>query len=426
MADAALDRLLEDADLVVNYGIRAGMLGDGTLGAALASARATANLEWRSAEIVEVQKAFNDAVLRIRPVTIAALRGGFDPNDPGKADALTWLRVGFFGILLLALYLAFHFSTWERQASILIADMRQNRLEQQEAILRELILRYVADASQSESGGDARSRLVLFEKTEQLLQIQEQIRENERRKAELDVQFVPLMKLYLDNFGVRISAVYDAARAATAGNAAPHQAATPCEPLPEGAIVLASNPAADHAGTVTAGAGGTVNPAALSATAIALFDGDVGLQNRLRAAFMCIVGLPNYLMTGGAASVPQGMYDISRFDDRRAALNLWVLPAIYGALGAIIFFGRGFLNPYIPDPKPMYFLARICVAAFAGIAIGWVWGNGLPMDGVGASGSAGVLLLAFVFGFGIDVFFTLLERLVKVATDAVNRIGAAA
>lgn len=422
MADVALDRLLQDADLVVNYGIRAGMLGDGALGAALARARAATTLEWRSAEVVEVQKAFSEAVLTIRPVTIAALRGGFDPNDPGKADAVTWLRVGFFGILLLALYLAFHFSTWERQASILIADMRQNRLEQQEAILRELILRYVADASQSDSAGDARSRLVLFEKTEELLRIQEQIRENDRRKAELDVQFVPLMKLYLDNFGVRISAVYDPAR--VAANAASHPAASSCEPLPAGAVVLASHQAADGSATMTAGAGGAVNPATLTATAIALFDGDVGLQNRIRAAFMCIVGLPNYLMTGGTANVPPGMYDISRFDDRRTALNLWVLPAIYGALGAIIFFGRGFLNPYIPDPQPMYFLARICVAAFAGIAIGWVWGNGLPMEGVGASGSAGVLLLAFIFGFGIDVFFTLLERLVKVATDAVNRIGA--
>ncbi|MGL4279344.1 MAG: hypothetical protein ACRCS0_03175 [Albidovulum sp.] len=417
-----LTQLFEDADRVLHYGHSTGRLKDASLAVALGKMRGADPVQ-DAATLLELQTAMAQAVRDIRPVTIADLRAGHDPCDPGRAKRITPLRATFFVLLMGLLWTTFYYSTWERQGVRLVESMRQNQIEKQDAILQELILGYVADAAQSDARDSVRASAALFARTRELQEIEERINADNAQHVELLQSWVPFRGWY-----VRVASA-STVRPATAAPAKAAQAAqasvdhfSRCLNMGTFRIEAAKEPqalinfpdprAAEHVSQV--------------------FAGDIRQQMKMLQTFRCILSLP---VTSGfidGSSVPvralgADVSTIDKLDERIVTLNLWVLPALYGALGAMIFFGRGFLNPDIPDPHWMFFLARLCVAAFAGIAVGWFFENGIKIEGVTTSGgSPGVLLLAFIFGFALDVFFALLERLVSVSTDAVSRIGAKA
>lgn len=97
-------------------------------------------------------------------------------------------------------------------------------------------------------------------------------------------------------------------------------------------------------------------------------------------------------------------------------MRLWWLPALYGALGALIYHLREYLSGMRPDPTFMKLLVRVGLSAFAGIAIGWFW---LPKD-ASVLGVSEVpltpLTIAFIVGFAIDAFVALLDRIVTALT----------
>jgi hypothetical protein len=149
-----------------------------------------------------------------------------------------------------------------------------------------------------------------------------------------------------------------------------------------------------------------------------------------RAAFeriRCIAGIrefggPNAQQVEPDATLVDSMtvYSLSQKTD---VVGRWWLPGLYGALGAMVFTMRALLNPICPDPMPARVALRVSLGAFAGTSIAWFW-TGSPTEGLNfASLSLGLLTLAFLFGFAIDVFFALLDRLVTLASGAVSKMG---
>lgn len=420
MADSTqsyLTQLLEDADRVLHYGHSTGRLADASLAVALGKMQG-ADAAQSATGLMELQKAMAKAVREIRPVTIADLRAGHDPCDPKLSRTITPLRAAFFVLLLGLLWTTFYYSTWERRGVRLVESMRQNQIEKQDAILQELILGYVADAAQSEARDSVRASAALFERTRELQEIENRINADNAQHVELLQGLVPFRGLYFRLMSA--TAVSSAAAAPTKAAQASVDHYSRCLSIGTFRIEAAKEPrafvdfpdphAAEHVSQV--------------------FAGDIRQQMKMLQTFRCVLSLPvtSGFVDGSSKPVRvlgSDVSNIDKLDEFIVTLNLWVLPALYGALGALIYFGRGFLNPDIPDPHPMFFFARLCVAAFAGIAVGWFFENGIKIEGITTSGgSPGVLLLAFLFGFALDVFFALLERLVSVSTDAVNRIGA--
>lgn len=419
MADSAqsyLSQLLDDADRVLHYGHATGRLKDASLAVALGKMRG-ADPAQDAVALMELQTAMAQAVRDIRPVTIADLRAGHDPCDPDRARTITPLRATFFVLLLGLLWTTFYYSTWERHGRLLVASMRQNQIEKQDAILQELILGYVADAARQDAPDSVRASAALFERTRELHEIEDRINADNALHVELLQRWVPFRGLYfkLASAGAIRPAVAAPTKAAQASadhfsrclNIGTFTVEAPKEPY---AVINFPDPRiAEHVSQV--------------------FAGDIRQQMKMLQTFRCVLSLPitSGFVDGSSEPVRvlgSDVSNINRLDERIVTLNLWILPALYGALGAMIYFGRGFLNADIPDPHWMFFFARLCVAAFAGIAVGWFFENGIKIEGVTTSGgSPGVLLLAFLFGFALDVFFALLERLVSVSTDAVNRIG---
>jgi len=98
----------------------------------------------------------------------------------------------------------------------------------------------------------------------------------------------------------------------------------------------------------------------------------------------------------------------------------WLLPCLYGLLGACVFLmrkllfvngGRGLRN----DARIVDLLSlvlRIALGGLAGIIIGWFWvPTGLSSSSVSISVSSVPFGMAFLAGFSIDSLFTLLDRL---------------
>jgi hypothetical protein len=104
-------------------------------------------------------------------------------------------------------------------------------------------------------------------------------------------------------------------------------------------------------------------------------------------------------------------------------LALWVLPSIYGALGAAVYYMRRFVDPTVPNPDLVRVLYRIALGSFSGIILAWFWSptTKVSMD------SSGVALnlfgIAFLFGFSVEFFFVFLERMVFLGTSWIRRIG---
>lgn len=119
-------------------------------------------------------------------------------------------------------------------------------------------------------------------------------------------------------------------------------------------------------------------------------------------------------------SVPEWVFRLKNLTN---SYSSWILPCLYATLGSVIFFMRLILDPANPNPALHRVVHRLALAALAGIAIGWLWepalGGTTNFNAIGA----GLFTLAFVVGFSIDIFFTLLDRLAKLSSGAIERIG---
>ncbi len=111
----------------------------------------------------------------------------------------------------------------------------------------------------------------------------------------------------------------------------------------------------------------------------------------------------------------------------RAKINLlvtWLLPGLYGLLGACVFLLRDLVRrrgsaAVIQEKRVtgmLLLLLRVALGGLAGIIIGWFWvpapatGNGTAVATAISSVPFG---LAFMAGFSIDTLFSLLDRINK-------------
>lgn len=141
------------------------------------------------------------------------------------------------------------------------------------------------------------------------------------------------------------------------------------------------------------------------------------------------VSMSNYLTSVGiSVSPPGGQLSI---DDQVAnglrtssdivlILGSWVLPALYGLLGAMVFQLRLIMNPMLPNPHLGSVVVRSALAMMAGVSIAWLAGS---LEIQKLSPGLAVFGLAFMFGFSIDIFFATLDKLVNSISKAIVARG---
>ena len=103
--------------------------------------------------------------------------------------------------------------------------------------------------------------------------------------------------------------------------------------------------------------------------------------------------------------------------------GLWLLPALYGALGASMYHLRRALNPILPTPSVLRTINRTIMGAFAGIIIAWFWAPAAQSNVELVNVGFNLFAVAFLVGYGIDVFFTFLDRVLVTATGSIAQLG---
>lgn len=146
----------------------------------------------------------------------------------------------------------------------------------------------------------------------------------------------------------------------------------------------------------------------------ALFGSRIELDN-YRRSIACFV---QSLLIGVDYDYPM----VSMIYQTRNKVNLlvsWMLPGLYGLLGACVFLMRELLlvNKARGDARIVDLLSlllRVALGGLAGIIVGWFWVPTSPIPGSSAIEVSSISFgVAFLAGFSIDSLFALLDRLLK-------------
>lgn len=121
--------------------------------------------------------------------------------------------------------------------------------------------------------------------------------------------------------------------------------------------------------------------------------------------------------------LPYGSRDIANFsadiNARMSGYASWILPGIYGAFGTLLFHLRVLLDPLRKETESLLAFQKIAIGALAGMVLAWFWVPDIRIGDELRNVGFGLFLTAFVFGFSLDIFFALLDRMVNVTRLAV-------
>ena len=108
--------------------------------------------------------------------------------------------------------------------------------------------------------------------------------------------------------------------------------------------------------------------------------------------------------------------------EARSKVNVlvtWLLPGLYGLLGACVYLMRNMMrsrndnfNPENTVLNKLSLLLRIALGGLAGIIIGWFWVPAISSSSA-ATISSIPFGIAFLAGFSIETLFSLLDRINK-------------
>lgn len=396
----ALTSLIADSQLVVDYGSRAGRLSPDLMRALGAVRGAGAKPD--EAQIGQLYAALSQAVAAIAPVTLLDLRSGWSPYSE-RPSRKAW-RVAF-GVCGIALFLVTVWCTalYNKANAVLVALTSIQNARPTEQVAR--VFRMARLNQQEISAALAGSgKDILYESfTRQVADLQQL---NERIAA-----YVPLA---YDVRGALESPLSALLRLARLPDPAPGEAQ-----LPVPAAAAGESWRDDIAkwqesyGTITPEAPAPV-PGLDAAASAPGIEAQIGAEYRNLAKFNEIIGIQIH-----PQAFPAFTKLISDIEDGRALLGAWIIPGLYGMLGAVVFHMRRILDPLVPDPSVARLIYRICLGGLAGVVIAWFWTPG----GGGESGAVtfSTFSVAFLVGYSIDIFFQLLDKLVDSASSAVGK-----
>jgi hypothetical protein len=390
-----LEKLVEDAELVADVGVRLGRIKDQEFLTALNNARqAVANDVGTAPVVADLQKSLNSAVKDLAPITLYDLRSGWTPfSTPTR-------RIGtlIFGIFSFVLIVAAAYTTqiYDR-ARFLYAttvELQDARGGEQAIRLFGLLKRNQQDVIESLISGKKDFLYEAFSKALFDLEVM-----NLRFQAYSPIATDVLHDL--DMWG-RFKEVFKSG-------------------------VDASNPTNNVtiASYLKNYSKSDQPPAKKSLPSPAVDLKNLDIHSLLGVYISNIRAFNSTINVGFDPLAPNDYsYYIAQLRDSMSFLGSWILPALYGMLGAVIFHMRRLLDPTVPNPSWLRFAYRIVLGGFAGIILVWFWtpsSQKLAQPEFATLTSFG---LAFLVGFSTDVFFQALDRLVNYLSQAVGQAGA--
>lgn len=400
-----LEELLDDAKRVAAYGQRTGRLPDSELFFALAATEGKAGgpIIWDDPAIISLQGALNRAVTQIYPTTLADLRDPrWHPFAPRPEFTLGHMAFVIFSLLLMG-FSAF----WTVQYNLgneVIRGVQQLQKEDPRAEIGAIVRQLLR--SQASAGNAQASQAVLAE--EAYFKLIDRLHAYDAR---FDF-YAPQVKSFLvsNRLPHELLALGSSQLAAYLG-IGDAVAAT---------RMAANDPAFDAYDACAVDAQGTRKPPTPLTTEFAATTLGTMLSYYVQRTI-------DVLCAEGVHNMPFLLPDYQRFLQQlqqwSTALGMWYLPALYGMLGATLFYMRRVLDPTVPDPPLTRVLHRLALGAFAGVIITWFWiPNSELAEGFTSIGLT-LFTLAFLVGFCVDVLFALLDRVVTLLLDLVKGVN---
>ncbi|MBB6583829.1 hypothetical protein [Ralstonia solanacearum] len=401
------DALIKDLRIAVTYAVRAGLLRDKEIIDLLETAEVGMK-NGAGPDFSALTLSLNGISRVIAPITLADLHCNRDPFEEGNQKHSRVLQL-FLTILALVVLLA----VGTFMDALRIEQEALTSLTQIRDLRPDVKLNAVRKMAQDKSLLQAKE--VFYEeyqrKVGELRQLNSKIEEATRAAlAAYAIPLIPLPTTLLAQYFVDQGAEIPA-------SAAPEQAAN----VHAGRSMTA---AAD----VTAPASGTPpNAEAEQRVILCVADSDgrfVLPQDKLMApawmreimadAYMDMCFQINVLSNRSGALAIQEISEqlnyIPRLRDKVTLRATWFLPFLYGLLGAILCVMRNVASVRTPAIEWLPMIMRISLGGVAGIVMGWFSSNvnaGLESTSVLSVPFA----LAFLTGYGIDVLFSLLDRL---------------
>lgn len=397
---ASPDQLLEKSRAVARYCMERGTLPDATFVTALAAAEGQTPLKRESKEYAALQVELNKAV--------SLLPHGLDAVYP--RHRVTKFGTLVFGTVLLVACAAL--TTWQGRMSGIIAEIDKSKVVVQDNNVVALypVLKSLEAGENPFADITSQASIDLRGRLNDIQNKQQEILRDRARFSGLEGQAKTVL-----NAIAAFSPSLPSVNAATAGpasvetDAGSAPKATPLA-IPAGAGG-ADRPPADRACLVYAADGAELPKRPTSSFT---FYDVVREQARVAAFLRCLFQVDGSTPASMQVSVvPARDFDpqLQTMRDLVESLSLWVLPMMYGALGAVIFHMRAFLDEDQPNPSPWLVWVRVWLGGFAGAAIGWFLLGGVKDVPLGA------LTLSFLVGYSISVFLSILDAFVKKIED---------
>jgi hypothetical protein len=418
-----VEELVSDAKLVASYGRRAGLFTDARLYAAIAAVERLQAKDSFAQEVVDLQLAVNEASKAVPFTTLVALKEGWVPGSSGRAKKrLTVLLLSSVLLMIIAGQL---FQVYSQGVAILKEintlslsdpDRRFGQLTRQLVGARQEI----SSSPPLDQEKDTLKRQAYFQiyddlrnLDQRLFSVVSKVRKYEGTAAYPFTGSYLLMDVY---YRLQRFLGYESPAARihfTPQNPAlPYSDGSGKEPSESGSY------ACQQASPFSAMIENQVKYIGEKFGDTTNFQGMVRDYINSSIYMVCyeyIVHTPYYIPSMANLS--------SEVSDAIAPYALWVLPSLFGALGAIIFYLRLILDPLRPDPGSIRILHRVILGSLSGMVLAWFW---IPESAAGIDLSSigfGLFALAFVFGFSLDVFFTMLDRFVVIANTAIGNMG---
>lgn len=415
-----VERVVSDAEAVAEVGVNLGRFKDpGQLLDAVAAVRgAQAAGTVAPAQIAALQSAMNQAVPAISPITLNDLRSGWRPF--GRAAISKSKAAILVALCIILLFLTGSFTLlYDRTVAHLnmMQEFQSSRV--QEAALR--LYQFVKTNEEQVASGGALSRdTAMKEKLWEQLLYAYQIDRKLRSYGEITS--------YIDNvvnpYSIFSSYVYRTRELIEKKN---KEVPSDVERYSKSALPYVGQNGLDVLRD-TSKVKVEMSSWKFSRDCP---DGSVsGVDNKNMMKSHCYIGRDleemSLLMSAlGLSYDPQSpQYFFTEIFKRQVdmiQLGNWTLPALYGTLGAVIFYLRRFLDPAYPNPSTTALVFRIVLGGFAGIVVVWIWAPPSGNFGQLAFASIPSFGVAFLVGFSTEVFFQLLDRAVSKMQDALGK-----
>jgi hypothetical protein len=394
---ARFERLVEDAELLADAGVRLGRIKSAGFFDGLSKARKALETDDLSSPVfAELQKSLNSAVNEIFPITLNDLRSGWSPFATQPERRFGTVVFGIFCFLLLVAT-AYMTQIYDRAVSLhaTTLELQEARGAEQAIRLLGLLRKNQKDVVESLKSGNKDFLYEAFNKA--LFDLQAM---NERFQS-----YAPRAVSVLNDFDmvakVRDWILFPLQWATT----------TPTDPTINSLISNYDKQSP---------------PIKLEADkSMLLPPGDIDSLDIPSLLKIYITDVRNFTSAINVGFDPLASnnysYYIYRLREGINFLGSWMLPWLYGMLGAVIFHMRQLLDPCRPNPSWLRFSYRIVLGGFAGIILVWFWTPSSQHLGPPAFATLTSFGLAFLVGFSTDFFFQALDRLVNSLTQAVGQ-----